>query len=120
MMGGPILMNRTRCFAAYEGTKEQQNFTINTHGVWPQYDGVYPSKQSRWTYNGKVDHQLSNAQSLFFRWGAENEYRPIITTGGRTPPTNNFHLRVPRPSPRVRPTVGMNRHTPEEPRGPSA
>jgi len=97
-VGGPILQNRTHFFFAYEGTKEQQNFTVNTNGLWPQYEGVFPSKQSRWTYNAKVDHQLSNSQSLFFRWGAEDEYRPIITAGGRTTPSASFDFGVPRQS----------------------
>jgi outer membrane receptor protein involved in Fe transport len=97
-IGGPVIMNKTHFFLAYEGTKEQQNFTINTNGIWPQYEGVFPSKQTRWTYNGKVDHQLSNNQSLFFRWGAEDEYRPIITTGGRTTPSASFDFGVPRQS----------------------
>lgn len=97
-VGGPIVQNKTHFFAAYEGTKEQQNFTINTGGLWPQYEGVFPSKQKRWTYNTKVDHQLSASQSVFFRWGAEDEYRPIITTGNRTTPSASFDFGVPRQS----------------------
>ena len=85
-VGGPIIQNKTHYFVAYEGTNEQQNFTISAP-AWPQYSGSFPSKQNRWTYNVKVDHTISNSQSLFFRWGAEDEYRPIITTGGRTTPT---------------------------------
>src|SRR6516225_9954874 len=97
-IGGPIIHDKTHYFAAYEGTNEQQNFTINTHGAWPSQDGVYPSKQNRWLYNIKVDHTMSNSQSLFFRWGAEDEYRPIITTGGRTTPSASFDFAVPRQS----------------------
>jgi outer membrane receptor protein involved in Fe transport len=97
-LGGPIVHDKTHFFAAYEGTKEQQNFTINTGGIWPQYEGVFPSKQKRWTYNAKIDHQLSASQSVFFRWGAEDEYRPIITTGGRTTPSASFDFGVPRQS----------------------
>jgi outer membrane receptor protein involved in Fe transport len=41
----------------------------------------------------RSDHQLSSSQSLFFRWGAEDEYRPIITTGGRTTPSASFDFR---------------------------
>src|SRR6185437_12828630 len=96
-VGGPIVQNKTHFFAAYEGTKEQQNFTI-VAPAWPQYAGVFPSKQTRWTYNVKVDHTLSNSQSLFFRWGAEDEYRPIITTGGRTTTSASFDFGVPRQS----------------------
>src|SRR5439155_6585952 len=46
----------------------------------------------------KVDHQLSSTQSLFVRYGAEDEYRPIITTGGRTTPSASFDFAVPRRS----------------------
>jgi outer membrane receptor protein involved in Fe transport len=97
-LGGPIVQNKAHFFFAYEGTKEQQNFTINTNGIWPQYEGVFPSKQTRWTYNAKIDHQLSASQSVFFRFGAEDEYRPIITTGGRTTPSASFDFGVPRQS----------------------
>ena len=55
--------------------------TVNAKGLWPQYEGTFLSDQTRWTYNAKLDHQLAQGQSLFFRYGAENEYRPIITAG---------------------------------------
>jgi outer membrane receptor protein involved in Fe transport len=110
-IGGPVILNRTHFFLAYEGTKEQQNFTINTNGIWPQYEGVFPSKQTRWTYNLKVDHQLSSTQSVFFRWGAEDEYRPIITTGGRTTPSASFDFGVPRQSAVFSHTWVVNRST---------
>ena len=110
-IGGPIIQNRTHFFLAYEGTKEQQNFTINTNGLWPQYEGVFPSKQTRWTYNAKVNHQVSSTQSVFFRWGAEDEYRPIITTGGRTTPSASFDFGVPRQSAVLSHTWVVNRST---------
>jgi hypothetical protein len=97
-VGGPIIQNRTHFFGAYEGTKENQFFTVNARGIWPQYEGTFKSAQDRWTYNVKVDHQLSATQNVFVRWGAENEYRPIITTGGRTTPSASFDFGVPRQS----------------------
>jgi len=96
--GGPIVQNKTHFFGAYEGTDETQFFTVAAGGLWPQYEGTFPSEQNRWTYNLKVDHQLTNNQNLFFRWGAEDEYRPIITTGGRTTPSASFDFAVPRQS----------------------
>ena len=84
------MKNKTHYFFAYEGTKENQFFTVNARGLWPQYEGTFKSAQTRWTYNLKVNHQMSPSQSLFFRYGAEDEYRPIITAirrdGGRRPP----------------------------------
>jgi outer membrane receptor protein involved in Fe transport len=96
--GGPIVKNKTHFFVAYEGTNENQFFTVNAKGLWPEYEGTFKSAQKRWTYNVKVDHQLSETQNVFFRWGAEDEYRPIITTGGRTTPSASFDFGVPRQS----------------------
>ncbi|HET9264039.1 MAG TPA: TonB-dependent receptor [Vicinamibacterales bacterium] len=97
-IGGPIIRDRTHFFFAYEGTQESQFFTVNTAGIWPNADGTYPSEQDRWTYTAKVDHQLADNQSVFFRYAQEDEYRPIITAGGRTHPTASFDFAVPRSS----------------------
>lgn len=97
-VGGPIVKDKTHYFFAYEGTDENQFFTVNARGLWPQYEGTFKSAQNRWTYNVKINHQLSSAQSVFFRYGAEEEYRPIITTGGRITPSASFDFAVPRRS----------------------
>jgi outer membrane receptor protein involved in Fe transport len=102
--GGPIVRDRTHFFVAYEGTNEDQFFTVNAKGLWPQYEGTFKSAQTRWTYNTKIDHQLAPGQTLFVRYGAESEYRPIITagtgtgTGRATAPSNSFDFAVPRNS----------------------
>jgi len=97
-IGGPIVKDKTHFFFAYEGTQEKQFLTVNAKGLWPQYEGTFLSDQTRWTYNAKLDHQLAPGQSLFFRYGAEDEYRPIITAGGTTAVTNSFDFAVPRKS----------------------
>ena len=97
-VGGPIVKDKTHFFLAYEGTRENQFLTVNTGSVWPQYDGTYPSEQRRWTYTAKLDHEVSQAQSIFFRLAQEDEYRPIINTGGITTPSANFDFAVPRDS----------------------
>jgi outer membrane receptor protein involved in Fe transport len=97
-IGGPIVRDKTHFFFAYEGTKENQFFTVNAGGLWPQYEGTFKSAQTRWTYNTKIDHQLTSRQSVFFRYGAEDEYRPIVTAGGRTTPSASFDFAVPRQS----------------------
>ncbi|MGQ0735407.1 MAG: TonB-dependent receptor [Acidobacteriota bacterium] len=97
-LGGPIVRNRTHFFGAVEYTDENQFFTVNAGGRFPQYEGTYLSDQYRWTYTAKVDHQISPSQSLFARVAQEVEYRPIITSGGRVHPTNSFDFGVPRDS----------------------
>jgi hypothetical protein len=97
-IGGPIVKDKTHFFYAVERTDEQQFFTVNTSGIWPQHDGTYPSDQYRWMWTGKIDHQINDKQSLFFRYARENEYRPIITAGGRVTPSNSFDFAVPRNS----------------------
>ena len=96
--GGPIVINRTHFFVAAERSDENQFFTVNTGGRFPQYDGTYESEQYRWTYTIKVDHQISQSQSIFGRVAQEIEYRPIITSGGRVHPSNSFDFAVPRDS----------------------
>ena len=97
-IGGPIVKDKTHFFLAYEGTREKQFFTVNARGLWPQYEGTFASEQTRWTYNTKIDHQLGNGQSLFFRYGAEDEYRPIINAGGTRAVSASFDFAVPRSS----------------------
>lgn len=96
--GGPIVKDRTHVFGAVERTDENQFFTVNAAGRFPQYEGTFLSDQYRWTYSAKVDHQISSAQTLFGRVSQEVEYRPIITSGGRVHPTNSFDFAVPRDS----------------------
>jgi hypothetical protein len=97
-VGGPIVKSKTHFFLAYEGTNETPYLTVNARGLWPQYEGTFPSKQYRWTYTAKVDHQVSSSQSLFLRFAQEYEYRPINTVGGRTTPSASLDFSVPRNS----------------------
>jgi hypothetical protein len=103
-VGGPIVKDKTHYFFAYEGTRENQFLTVNAKNLWPQYEGTFTSEQTRWTYNLKVDHQVSQGQTVFFRYGAEDEYRPIITAGspaangGATAASASFDFAVPRKS----------------------
>ena len=108
-IGGPIVKDKTHYFFAYEGTDENQFFTVNARGLWPQCEGTFTSAQTRWTYNAKVNHQISS--------GAE----PVLPLrrGGRIPPDHHrrrphraerqLRLRGAAPIGRGRPFVGVER-----------
>jgi hypothetical protein len=97
-IGGPIVRDRTHFFFAYERTDEDQFFTVNTRGVWPEFDDIHKSAQERWTYTAKVDHQITPNQTMFVRFAAEKEYRPIVNAGGTRSPSASFDFAVPRDS----------------------
>ena len=71
---------------------------MSTRGVWPEYDGTYLSKQWRWNYTAKLDHQLSPKQSLFVRFAQERDLTQIPSAGGTTAPSASFDLGTPRRS----------------------
>jgi len=96
-IGGPIVKDKLHYFFTYERTDENVYNTVNAP-AWPQYNGSFKSAQYRWTYLGRVDHQISQAQSLFFRFAKEYEYRPELTVNGSVTPSNSFDFSVPRTS----------------------
>ena len=57
--------------------------------VW-LYNYTYQSKQFRWTYTGKVDHQLNHDQSLFVRVASA----PVIPYSGSQNEGSTLRLTV--------------------------
>jgi outer membrane receptor protein involved in Fe transport len=96
-IGGPVIKSKIHYFFTYERTDENLYNSVNTP-AWPQYSGTYQSQQYRWTYLGRLDTQLTQNQSLFFRVGQEYEYRPELTVAGSVVPSASFDFAVPRTS----------------------
>jgi outer membrane receptor protein involved in Fe transport len=96
-IGGPIVKNKIHYFFTFERTDENLYNTVNAP-AWPEFAGTFQSQQYRWTYLGRVDDQISQGQSLFFRFAKEYEYRPALTVGGVVTPSNSFDFSVPRTS----------------------
>jgi hypothetical protein len=72
-IGGPIIKNRTHFYSAYERTQTDDSYTIYT--AEPQYYGTLAGTFDKPSYDqmltGRVDHQINNAQAIFFRYAQE-------------------------------------------------
>lgn len=71
--GGPIIKDRTHFYASYERTQTDDSYTIFTQS--PQFYGGNQGTFDKPTYDqmitGRVDHQISNKQQVFVRYGQE-------------------------------------------------
>ncbi|MFQ5790961.1 MAG: TonB-dependent receptor domain-containing protein, partial [Acidobacteriota bacterium] len=95
-IGGPIVRDRTHFFFSYERTDEDQFYTINTRGVFPEVEGTFPKPEWRFMWLAKFNHQISQKQSLWARVAWEDEYRPNLLAGGIV--AEGFDFAVPRNS----------------------
>ncbi len=72
-IGGPIVKDRTHYYLAYERTQTTGSFTIFT--PVPQYYSAVQGTFSQPSYDqmitARVDHQISNNQSVFVRYAQE-------------------------------------------------
>jgi hypothetical protein len=71
--GGPIVKDRTHYYLAYERTQTTASYTIFTAA--PQFYGALQGTFSQPSYDqmitARVDHQINNNQSVFFRYAQE-------------------------------------------------
>ncbi len=72
-IGGPIVKDRTHYYLAYERTQTTGSYTIFTAA--PQFYGALQGTFSQPSYDqmitARVDHQISNNQSVFVRYAQE-------------------------------------------------
>ncbi len=85
-IGGPIVKDRTHYYLAYERTQTTASYTIFT--PVPQYYGALQGTFSQPSYDemitGRVDHQISNNQSVFVRYAQEWNRLTFQGCGGAT------------------------------------
>src|ERR1700730_13110675 len=65
--GGPIIKDRTFGFFAVERNRQEKTQTVNTAGVFPQFEGSFPAPFRDLLMVGRLDHHLTPAHSLSFR-----------------------------------------------------
>ena len=72
-IGGPIIKDRTHYYLAYERTQTSSSYTLFT--AQPQFYGSLQGTFKQPLYDqmitARVDHQISNNQSAFVRYGQE-------------------------------------------------
>jgi hypothetical protein len=69
-IGGPIVRDRAHFFVTYEKTKRDTNYTINTGGVFPTFDGsAVPTPFEDELVTAKATANVSASQFLQVRYG---------------------------------------------------
>ena len=96
--GGPIVRDRAHFFGAIEYLTENKSFTVNS-GL-PQYygalHGTFPTDYLRRKYFGRVDVQVNQSQSLFFRYGLDWEHIDCESCGGANAAFQGNYVQSPR------------------------
>ena len=95
-IGGPILMNRAHFFFAIERTQQDTKQTVDTRGLFPSQDGIYPIELRETLLTGKVTANLSPQHYLAVRYGRNNNSQPYgaalrAAPSGWSTSTNTFN-----------------------------
>ena len=97
-IGGPILKDRTHFYAAFERTQTTESYTVATGSAfYSANDGTFNKPSHDQLLTGRVDHQLSDTQSLFVRYAQEWNLLSYQGCGGRTV-RNCYNGQIPRKS----------------------
>jgi hypothetical protein len=82
-IGGPIKINRTHLFAAYEGTRGKDDFlTVNTGGAFPDYEGAFSRPVREDMLLLKLNHNISMNKNITVRFNQQNSLMRFLDTGG--------------------------------------
>ncbi len=66
-LGGALVKDRTFGFYAIERNRQQKSQTVDTGGVYPQFEGSFPAPFRDLLMVTKLDHHFTVAESLSFR-----------------------------------------------------
>lgn len=97
-LGGPIIHDRTHFYAAFERTQTNESYTVATgSSLYTANDGTFDKPSHDQLLTGRVDHQLTDKQSLFARYAQEWNLLSYQGCGGRTV-RNCYNGQIPRKS----------------------
>jgi hypothetical protein len=95
-IGGPIIKDRTHFYTAFERTQTTETYTINTGlAQYASNDGIFDKPSHDQLLTGRVDHRLTDKQSLFVRYAQEWNLLSYQQCGGRTV-RNCYNGQIPR------------------------
>ena len=83
--GGPIIQDRAHFFAAAERTQQDTFQVVDTDGLFPGLDGIFPTPYRENLVTGKVTATLNAAQYLSVRYGRNTNTQPY-GADPQTPP----------------------------------
>jgi hypothetical protein len=95
-IGGPIVKDKVHFFATYEKTKRDTNYTVNTDGLFPTFDGtVVPTPFEDQLAAAKATYDISAKQYLQVRYGYQknaDKYgaSPLAAPDGMGTVTNKY------------------------------
>src|SRR6185295_3582727 len=67
--GGPLVLNKLHYFAAFERTQQDNFQSVNTKGLYPQYDGIFALPYRENLVTTKVTANLNAQNYLAVRYG---------------------------------------------------
>ena len=74
--GGPIVENTAHYFVAYERTQQETKQAVNTLGLFPGEDGIFPTPTRENMFTGKVTATARQAHYLALRYGRDTNSQP--------------------------------------------
>src|SRR5262249_12500539 len=86
-LGGPIVKDKTHFFASFERVQQDTSQAVNTQGLYPDKDGVFPLPYRENMAVGKITHQVSPDHYLSVRYGFNNNSQPYGASPS-SPPEN--------------------------------
>jgi outer membrane receptor protein involved in Fe transport len=78
--GGPIAQNKAHFFGAVERTQQDTNQAVNTLGLFPSSDGVFPTPYRENLVTVKATMNVNPAHYLAVRYGRNNNSQPYGAT----------------------------------------
>jgi outer membrane receptor protein involved in Fe transport len=83
-LGGPAIRDKMHYFATFERTDTEEFYTVRTgqSAFYSALEGTFPLPSTRNLYSGRLDWQVTPAQSMFVRYLGQDEEKTCQGCGG--------------------------------------